>query len=147
MFNEDNHVWRFKYALIFGILFLVSAYQSWQELVYLVRGRTARANATENYTQSSGRFMQNKHRVLEYSFSEEGGLARRGADTFSIEEPVPGQVLVQYTPGTNGRSRLQGHVGWVWIAFFSISIAGLAWAGYRLNKQIDEAMAPRRKWK
>lgn len=144
-FESDNPVRKFKFALMFGIWFLVSCYYSWQELVYLIRGKRTVATVTETYQQSSGRFGTNKHRVLEYRFSEEGGLGRRGADTMSMEEPAPTQVRIEYTPGENGRSRLEGHVRWMWLAFFGISMTGLAVSLYVLNKKIDEAMAPRRR--
>lgn len=147
MFDQDHVVWKFKYALLFGMLFLVSIYYSWQELVYLIRGRLAQGTVTESYSQSLGRYGQNKSRVIEYRFAEDGGLQRKGGDTLSMEEQVPDFVLVEYTPGENGRSRIKGHIRWLWLAIFGVSIAGLAWAGYRLNKHIDEAMAPRNKRK
>lgn len=144
-FDSDNPVRKFKYALMFGIWFLVSCYYSWQELVYLIRGKIAVATVTETYQQSSGRFGTNKHRVLEYSFAEAGGLARRGADTISIEESTPTQVRIEYTPGEKGRSRLEGHIRWMWLAFFAISMTGLGVSIYRLNRHIDAAMAPRKR--
>lgn len=144
-FDPDNPVRKFKYALMFGIWFLVSCYYSWQELVYLIRGKIAVATVTETYQQSSGRFGTNKHRVLEYNFTEAGGLARRGADTISIEEPIPRQVRIEYTLGEKGRSRLEGHIRWMWLAFFAISMTGLGVSIYRLNRHIDAAMAPRKR--
>jgi hypothetical protein len=145
MFDEDNPVRKFKYALMTGLMFLVSIYFSWQEFVYLIRGKMAVGNVTDTYQQSSGRFGTNKNRVLEYSFREDGGLSRCGADMIGIDEPIPAQVNIQYTPGENGRSRLEGHVRWYWLAFFFGSIVLLGIALYRLNKQIDEAMAPRKR--
>lgn len=145
MFDSYVMAWRFKYAILFGLMFLVSVYYSWQELVYVVRGNTAQAMVTETYTMKSGRFRQHEERVLEYKFAEAGGLSRRGADTISMDEPVPGQILVQYTPGEKGRSRIAGHVRWMWLCIFGVAVGGLAFAIYRLNKHMDEVMAPRRR--
>ena len=58
--------WRFKYAILFFLMFLISVYYRWQELVYLVRGNTAMATVTETYTMKSGRFRQHEERMLEY---------------------------------------------------------------------------------
>lgn len=137
--------WKYKYAIFFGLLFLVSVYYSWQELVYLVRGRTAEATVTENYPMPSGRFGQNRSRVLDYHFRDTEGLPRKGADTIGMDEPIPGMVTVQYTPGEKGRSRIHGHVRWWALAIFGIAVAGLAFALYQLNRHMDEVMAPKSK--
>src|SRR5438270_4659052 len=100
-------------ALLAGVLiFLFSAFISFTELGYLLAGHTASARVVrvkdfEEYRRSGTRAM----RAVEYEFTDNKGVQRRGSDRVDDEWPAlrEGQtVTVQYRAGPEGDTRLEG---------------------------------------
>jgi hypothetical protein len=152
--DTDNELARAKGLLFGGVLFLVSCFICYGELIYLVRGRQAQANVTKSYESTRrGRFglSQGTMVTVEYAFAEPDGTRRTGSDTVRPDWPLPsnGTVPVQYTPGEDGRSRLSGHVNWFGPGFFAVSVGVLGFFGYRLWREASEAFEPRksRRWR
>jgi hypothetical protein len=146
--DRDSELARAKWLLFSGILFLVSCFICYGELMYLLRGKQTRATLTKAYEVTRrGRFGLSSGTVLtvEYTFVEPDGTRREDSDTVSPDWELPsdGTVPVQYTPGSEGRSRLAGHVNWFGIGFFAVSVVVLGVFGYRLWREASEATKPR----
>src|SRR5262245_31308328 len=140
--DTDREVARFKWLLVTGALFLVSCYFCYGELIYLLRGKEAYAKLTNAYEVQRGRFGQRTMLTVEYAFTEPDGTRRSDSVTVSPDwEPADnGMVLIQYTPGSDGRSRLSGHVNWFGIIFCAVSLLALGFFGVRLWREASEAV-------
>jgi hypothetical protein len=148
--DADQELARAKWLLFSGVLFLVSCFLSYAELVYLLRGKQVQATVTSAYeTPIRGRFgtVRGMQRTVEYAFTEADGTRRTDSDTVSLDWDLPnnGTVPVQYTPGAEGRSRLAGHVNLVALVIFAVSVVVLGIFGYRLWREASEATKPRRR--
>ena len=146
--DTDSELARAKWLFFSGILFIVSCFICYGELVYLLRGKQTQASITAAYeVPRRGRFGLSRSTVLtvEYTFVETDGTRREDSDTVSPDWKLPsnGTVPVQYTPGSEGRSRLSGHVNWFGIGFFVVSVVVLSIFGYRLWREASEATKPR----
>lgn len=145
--DRDNELARAKWLLGSGVLFLASCFACYSEMVYLLSGHKIDAAVTEAYEVTHRtRFgmSQGKALTVEYRFAEPDGTQRTGSDTVASNWDLPptGTIPVQYTPGAEGRSRLAGHINWLGIWFFFVSIGVLAFFGYRLWREAVEATRP-----
>jgi hypothetical protein len=52
-------------------------------------------------------------------------------------------ITVRYIPGPDGASRLSSQVNWIGLGIFALSIAALAFFGYRLWREAAEATRDR----
>lgn len=148
--DTGSEVAKFKWLLIVGVMFLISCYICYGEMVYLFRAEEIEATVTKTYEVQRGRFGRSTRLVVEYAFYEPNGAYRTDDDTVSTdwEMPASGKVAVEYTPGKEGRSRLSGHRNWFGIIFFVASLLLLGFFGVRLWSQAGEATQerkPRRK--
>jgi hypothetical protein len=151
--DNESEIARAKWLLFAGGLFLVSCFLCYTELVYVVSGRQTQADITNAYeVDKRGRFglTIGKKLTIEYSFSEADGTRRTGSDTVRVDWLLPdtGTIPVRYTAGKDGRSRLAGHVNWIGIVIFAVSIAAMGTAGFRLWRMASEAaseLTPKRK--
>lgn len=112
--DNDSEIRRAKWLAIAGFIFLASGCYSYQELIYLVRGRTTQATILRVYEVTKhGRFGQETgtHQVVEYQFVDSDGKSRRDSDEISSNWDIPpiGTIAVIYTPGPKGLSRLADH--------------------------------------
>jgi hypothetical protein len=122
--DEESELRRAKW-LIFGIvIFLVSGFFSYRELVYAISGKETRGEITKTYlTEERRRGGTTTVRTVEYSFTEANGTQRTGTDTVSTTWPVPAdrRISIRYTPGADGNSRLSGQANWIALVLFGIS--------------------------
>ena len=129
--------------LIFGgSIFAISGYFSYVEAVYLVQGASARAAVTKvSEVTVRNRSSTSKRWQVEYVFAEPNGAQRSGSDTQHIDwkRPSDGKLLVQYTPGVDGRCRIDGKVNWVPLGLFGGCLAVLAFFGFLFWLQTQEA--------
>jgi hypothetical protein len=147
--DTENELARAKWLLISVAVFLFSAWISWGELLYLIVGRDAQADVVKAYEVTrGGRFgVGGRQRlVVDYSFTEPGGTHRTGTDTVPPDWPIPqgGKVPVRYTAGADGNSRLAGHVNWIGIVLFGLSVGAVGVFGYRLWREASEAYRERK---
>lgn len=111
----DHEVYRFKVALVCGILFLVSTFMSYGELRYMMSGETAQATLIRAYETSrvSRRGGERRTLVVEYQFADaNAGGVRKESDRVPTDWPIERaatQIAVEYIPGEPGSSRLHGH--------------------------------------
>lgn len=143
--DSDREIARAKWLLLFGAVFLVSAFLCYGEMVYLFVGREAQATVKEAYVlERRGRFgiPLGEKLVVEYSFTEPDGTSRSGHDEVTSSWPPPenGIITVRYTPGKDGRSRLAGHVNWTGLALFALSTALVIYAVARLWQLASRAV-------
>lgn len=139
--DHEDEIQRFKSILIAGVVMLVAAYFSWQELKYRVWGKTAQATITRTFeAERSGRRGRRRTvQVVEYTYSEEGGTPRTAQKDYSLGADLPPpQFQVDYLPG-EGVSRVMGDSNWIAVAGF---FGGLAWLGYSVFSLAREANAP-----
>jgi hypothetical protein len=152
--DADNELARAKWLLIAIAVFLFSACISWGEMIYLVFGRETQADISKIYAEvrSSGRFRQRQSEtmMIDYSFTEPDGTRRTGTDSIfeGMVFPSDKKVMVRYTSGAEGRSRLAGHSNWIGIILFLGSLTAIGIFGFRLWREAKEATRdrkPRRK--
>jgi hypothetical protein len=146
--DEKEELAKAKWLLFAGAFFLVSCFLVYDEFAYLVWGREVEATVEKAYeTTRRGRFgVGGRTRLdVDFAFTEPDGTRRKGTSTVECEWPLPasGKVMVEYTPGQLGRSRLKGRVHWTGIIIFFVSIAAVAAAGYKLWQEANEQYKPR----
>ncbi len=107
-----------KWILAAGFVFLVSAFFSFNELRYLIWGKTVETRVqekriVENTSRRGGKVEQLR---VAYQF-EDAGNRRSEYDMLPTDWPVPdeGNIAVQYIPGDPGSSRLAGHWSRMWV--------------------------------
>jgi hypothetical protein len=142
--DADKELGRAKWLLISAVLFLVSCFLCYSEIAYLLSGHVTQATVTKAYEVQRGRFGLSTRLTVEYTFTEPDGTPRTDSDTVGTDWELPstGTIAVQYTPGVDGRSRLSGHVNWVGIAIFVVSVGVLGFFGYRLWREAYDATRP-----
>jgi hypothetical protein len=143
----DSLIARVKWALLSGalLLFLMSGCFSWGELIYRVSGRTIEAGIVEaKQVTHRGRFGDEKPPVLliHYAFVEPDGTRRNGVDEISpdrFEIPADRKVMVQYTAGPEGSSRLAANASMSGPFVFLIALVLVGFFGYRLFRDASAA--------
>lgn len=146
--DADSELAKAKFLMIAGLAFLVSCYFVYEEVAYAASGQNATANITEVYlVTKKGRFGQERGKSLltEFAFNEPDGTRRTGSASYSEDwvPPADLKLPVRYTPGKDGRVRIAGRVNWIGIGFFTVSLCGVLFLGYRLKREADEAYKPR----
>ncbi|MEX0704804.1 MAG: DUF3592 domain-containing protein [Planctomycetales bacterium] len=142
--DEEAELARFKWLLISGVAFLISAFFAWSELQYALRSRTVEAELVEvRETYTVGRRGRRVPKLeVEYRFTEEDGALRLERDDVSTDWPLPeaDTVAVQYFPGAPGESRLAGHRNWIALVVFFGTLAVVAVAGWKLWREARAAI-------
>jgi hypothetical protein len=129
---------KFKRILLAGVVFLISAYYSYQEIKFAIWGATAEATVTRTFETKVKR---RQLLAVEYKFSDEDGKRYSERDDVPIDWPVPASVVtVQYLPGVDDSSRLEGHSSSAAVWIFLACSAWLAFSGYKIYKEASEAV-------
>jgi hypothetical protein len=150
--DQDQELARFKWIFFAGMTFLVSAYWSFGELKFAIRGKTAEAKITGTHKSAGMRRYGRSNPMLavEYQFTEVDGTPRSERDDVPAGWPLPpsGNATVQYLPGVSDSSRLLGHSQKTAVYVF---LGCTGWLGFSCFKLWREAAAavhragPRRK--
>jgi hypothetical protein len=133
--DPDLEMRRLKRLGGVGLIFLVSAYFSWTELKFLLRGQTADATVT-------GITEYRKYNSIQYQFKDSTGAWRKENDQVprSWAEPELGTTLkVQYFDAPDS-SRLAGHSNKVAVYLF---IACCLLLGFLIFQLLREARSKR----
>ncbi|MBY0455877.1 MAG: hypothetical protein K2V38_00920 [Gemmataceae bacterium] len=143
--DAQDDTWKFKCMLVVGVLFLISCFMCYDELVYLVSGQEAVATVAKDYDSRATR--GRTRRTVEYSWTEPDGTARR--DMFSPGDSwapaADGKLPIRYTPGDTGRSRPVGRVPWAWVGVFLASVAAIGVFGFLMWRESRADDRPRRR--
>jgi hypothetical protein len=128
-----------KQLLLSGVLSIASYSCCYNELVYALRGHQTQATVTSVHELHRGTRLYYK-----YAFTEPDRTRRTGSDTVDADWDLPrnGTILVQYTAGADGQSRLSGNVVWDGIAVFALSVVVFGYYIYRLGRKMYEAIRP-----
>lgn len=139
--DENSEALRFKGMLVAGVLFLFSAYFSYQELRYAIWGQSAEARITSISPYRSTRGLRRRTRqAVRYSFVDEQGQTRDERDDVrSTWQPSGETVTVAYIPGVADASRLASNTRWYAVWLFLICVA---WLAYQFVAVIREANRP-----
>jgi len=139
--DTDDELKRAKWLLGSLLVFFISCFYCYDELLYLLRGKTATATIGEVYEVRGRR--GSVHLKVEYTFSEADGTARKGADNVSVDwtPPSSGSTEVDYIAGNKERSRLAGNVRWVPVSIFFISIAFVAFTIFQFWREAHTPIA------
>lgn len=137
-----------KVALIFGLLFIVSAFKAWSDMRFLVSGKEATARvATITEQRSKGRLTGYN---VSYDFMNENlGKNVKGISLVDIDERdafTPGQSLdIEYYGSDLFQSRIKGRSNWIWTTLFVVStvvfIVGMVVMTIKANREENK---PRR---
>jgi hypothetical protein len=151
----DDELRKVKLFLVCLVLFLVSCYFGYEEIVYFVMGRSTPATVTKVADLTTrGRGGERTHRQIEFSFTEADGTKRSGEDSMSTSwtPPPDGVVQVRYTAGVSGRARLAEHVNWLGLGMFVAAMALVLFFGTRLwlqaraaTRRLDGGPRPRQR--
>jgi hypothetical protein len=132
------------------MVWLVSGFFVYEELIYLVLGKDATATVT-NVQPMTRRSRSGDHHYLkvDFSFTEANGTQRIGEDNMSTDwvPPSSNTLTVRYTPGISGRARIAGNVKWFGIALFVAAMCATFFFVLRLALASRPAPPPRRKKK
>ncbi|QDT89628.1 hypothetical protein [Gimesia algae] len=148
MIDEDEELKKLKWILIAVVAFLISGYLSFKELKYTVWGATTEATVTNTFDTAESR--RKPLLAVEYTFTDEDGKHYSERDDVPIDWPVPGPTVnVQYLPGVEDSSRLEGHSSKVAVWVFLSCCVLLCFAGFKLYQMASEAVdgPPRRRRK
>ena len=138
--------WRFRLVLFSLIMLVITGYFSYVEMIYLLQSRSVRATVTrlsemtERRRSSTLVYLQ-----VEYAFAELTGTRQTGSGNQPLgwRPPADGTILMQYTPGEYGRSRIAGKVNVVVLVLFGCSFAVLTVFGSLLWLEARAATRPR----
>lgn len=144
--DHDLELARFKWILIAGIAFLFSAYLSYKELKFAVWGETAEATVTDTHEVRGGRRSSPKLAV-EYTFTDESGAHHSERDDVSINSAISTNDLltVQYLPGVDDSSRIEGNSNRFAVVIFLGSLAWLAFSFFKLYRDAQNPHPYRRR--
>ena len=145
--DEEEELAKLKWILFAGIAFLLSGYFSFQELKFAVWGTTAQAEVTNTFETRNSR-RGGSLLAVEYTFTDKEGKHYSERDDVPSSWPSPGpKVTIQYLPGVEDCSRLEGHSSKVAVWVFFGCCAWLAYSGYQLYQLASEAVdgPPRRR--
>jgi hypothetical protein len=118
-----------RLMLIVGVLFIVSAFTSCQEIRYTTFGRTTAASIVKTQTVTNRR---SRNLLLTYSFADLDGTKRTEEDDVSLDfQPIQDDegrniVSIQFIPGSPGASRIPGGGRWIIIGIFVIMLTALS---------------------
>ncbi|MFK7778754.1 MAG: hypothetical protein QM501_11670 [Gimesia sp.] len=147
MDDEEEELAKLKWILIAGIAFLVTGYLSFQELKFAVWGTTAEANVTRTFETRASR--RSRLLAVEYTFTDKEGKHHSERDDVPIDWPTPGpKVNIQYMPGVEDSSRLEGHSSKIAVWIFFGCCVWLGYSGFQLYQLASEAVdGPPRRYK
>jgi hypothetical protein len=127
--DTESETQRAKWLLGGVAFFLVSCFFVYDEFAFRLWGREAEATITKVFETKRGtRATGAKALEVEFAFTEDTGLRRRGTMTVEPNWPVPpgGTMTVEYTPGELGRTRPKGQVYWGPIVIFLLALTVVA---------------------
>jgi len=141
MDNEDELA-QFKRIIMAIIVFLMTMYFSYQEMKYVIWSTTAEATVTRTFetAESAGRFRRRELLAIEYTFTDEDGQSHNEREDIPLDHPAPGErITVEYIPGVEDSSRIEGYSSLIPIWIF---LGCCAWLGYEFFKLYREANEP-----
>ena len=136
--DPDDEARKVKVLLVVVVLFIASAVGSCREASYSLFGKKTDAALVRVYEyQEPARRGRTVTKVaVEYQFDDKGTM-RKESDNIArdADRPSGKTIPIQYVSGTPGRSRLAGHVNWIWPTIFFASLAVMAYYVWRLLKE------------
>ncbi len=132
--EEEDREYLKLYALLFGIgLFVVSAFYSFNELDYAIRGHTSAATLISKHQTNRG--SRNGPTLLEvwYEFPDTDGTIRKEYDFVPLDWNfgTGSPLQVQFIPKSAYSSRLVGHTHSFWVIMFFASFIPIGYACYK----------------
>lgn len=147
--DMDDEVRRFKWMLIVLIVFLITGWHSWDEMVFAFRGHQATGQiigiSRKETVGSRGRTWH--WQAVSYTFNDEAGSFWSGEALMPLDwqAPADGSVGVRYL--ADGRARIEGQENLIALMVFLGLAAWLGWLAFGLWKEAREAVSgpPRRR--
>lgn len=141
--DEDAEQRKAGMLIVAIIAFVISAWYSFNELTYALKGTTVTATVMRTYEFTvPTRYGQSAPRLgVEYAFTDADGDLRQDKDWVPLPSQLRGEpgVEVQYLPGPDGDSRLAANRSIIGPTFFVGCVAFLI---VSLVQLIREANAP-----
>ncbi len=142
MIDQEAELARFKGLLVAGIVFLVSGCYAYSELKYAIWGQMADAKVIRAEQKSTPGRRGRTHHVMrvEYEFAEANGTRRSEKDDVSVDwsPPGDGKISVQYIPGAEHSSRLEGQSHMFAVYLFLGCIVWLGYSLYQIGRQAHD---------
>lgn len=136
--DQDDEIRKFKMILVAGVAFLFSAYFSWQELKFAMWGESAEARVTRTFETAERR---QPLLAVEYTFEDQKGRSYRERDDLPISFSAPGEVVtVEFLPGVEDSSRIEGHSSMASVWVFLACLSWLGYSSYKLYRETSEAV-------
>lgn len=140
--DQDEELARFKWILAVGIAVIVTGCYAFNEMKYALWGKSAAAKIMQvkEITSTGRRGRTRKLLRVEYEFSEASGTRRSERDEVSMDWSLPtdGTITVQFIPGVEHASRLEGHSSMIAVYLFFGCIAFLGIAIYRVSQYVND---------
>ena len=121
--DQDAEFKRAKWLLGAAGIFLISCFMAFDEMRYMILGRTSKGRITQvkPYSEPGRRGRTNQRLSVEYSFkTEPQGSILNERDNVSSDWQLPegGSVPIQYISGSPDSSRLAGNRNMMWVIVF-----------------------------
>lgn len=129
--DTDAETKRFKWLLIAGILFVVSAFFSWSELKYALFGKQVEARLVKVVDTTDPGRRGREVMAVHYEFADSDGTTRNETDRLPAtwDRPSGQTIPIQYLSGSPDSSRVVGNTRRVWILIF---LGSLVFFGFKV---------------
>ena len=150
--DSDEELKKFKKIFCVGIVFLISAFYSFQEFRYLIFGKTAQATITEikESTEMTGRRYSRLNKpvqVVKFRFTDQLGNSHQGFDRRPMDWIAPsGSIKIQYLPGDEFGFRIAGSSFQPSVIAFFMSLAMGIYGVYTIAKQANAPIKRTRRY-
>jgi hypothetical protein len=134
--DVEDETAKFKMFMAAVVVFLFSAYFSYEELKYSLWGKVTSATVTQ-VVHVPARRRSPAHQLVKYSYQEQGGASGTGEFKASESSHVDtgAELEVQYLAGDD--SRLNGEKNTISVIVFFVTLAFLAFSIFQMARQAN----------
>lgn len=144
--DSEESNWWLPVSFFGTILFLASCYHAFGEFHYLLFAKQTQGTVVRSFleTQRSRGFRRRRHhhRVVEYTFKDDG-TTRKERDWVPISWEAPkGEIAIDYIPGRRS-SRVAGNHNYLALIFFAVTTGFLSLTLWKVWQESAEPERPR----
>jgi hypothetical protein len=126
----------------------MSGYFAFREIRFSIFGATAEATITnvKEYDDVGRRGRKNPKLAVYYTYTDKDGQTHQERDAVPLDWPDFGPIVnVEYLPGVEDSSRLEGHSSKVSLWMFLACCVGVGFVGYKLHRAVTDPPSGRKR--